>query len=405
MEFLKSITPKEAGEVLETFRTVPETETVDIEEALHRILSQDMVSPESIPSFSRSLVDGYALHAKDTYGGKETTPSFVSLKGEVGVGEEARLIVGDGESAYVSTGAMIPPGADAAVMDEHVRRLPDAIEVTRSVHKGENIIFQGEDIREGDVVLVRGKRLSPFDLGVLAALGFTNVPVYRRLVAGIISSGDEITPIVEKPPAGKVRDINRYTVSNLLRREDVTLRFLGIAADTIEEITEKLNLARECSLILVSGGSSKGERDFITASIERLGGKIMFHGINIRPGKPTIFATLRGKPVFGLPGHPASCAMVVVRFVLPFVRMLKGERDPMDERISGELTANVPSTLGMEEYMRVMVEDKAGTYLITPLFAKSSVISSLARSVGYVVIPEGREGYEKGERVEVFLFS
>jgi molybdopterin molybdotransferase len=404
MDFLKSVTAKEALETISSVQVSPEVEAVDLHESLDRVLARDITSREPIPPFPRSLVDGYAVRAKDTYGGKETSPSYLTVNGEVRVGEGTSLELRDGESAVVSTGAMIPAGADAAVMEEYVRRLPDGIEVTRSVHKGENVIHQGEDIRKGDLVLEKGKRLSPFDLGVLAALGCSKVPVFKKPVVCIISSGDEIVDVDQEPPVGRVRDINRYTVSNILVKEDAIVRFCGIARDTIDEITEKLLLARDCDLILVSGGSSKGERDFITASIERLGGIIIFHGINVKPGKPTIFGRLWGKPVFGLPGHPTSCIMVVIRFVVPLVRTLKGESSLPEAWGRCELTSNIPSSLGIEEYVRVTVEKGNETCYATPVFAKSSVISSLARADGYIVVPEGREGYEAGEKVEVHLF-
>jgi molybdopterin molybdotransferase len=289
-------------------------------------------------------------------------------------------------------------------MQEYTRRMGDAIEVTKTAYKGENIIFAGEDMKKGSKVLEKGKRLSPFDLGMLSALGVSKVPVYKTPVVGLISSGDEIVTIDQTPALGKIRDINRYTISNMLKKEDSIVKFIGIVKDNIGDITEKLVSARECNMILVSGGSSKGERDFITASIDKLGGEIIFHGVNIKPGKPVIFAKLWGKPVFGLPGHPTSCIMVMVRFVLPLVRNLKGEYGHEEKRGSGMLTTNIPSTYGIEEYVRVTVEYTDGRYYITPIFAKSSVISSLSDAAGYVVIPEGREGYEKAEEVEVHWF-
>jgi molybdopterin molybdotransferase len=191
----------------------------------------------------------------------------------------------------------------------------------------------------------------------------------------------------------------------MLKRTGSDVSFIGIARDDPEDIKEHFISAREDDMILVSGGSSKGERDYITTSIEQLGGKILFHGINIKPGKPTIFASLWGKPVFGLPGHPVSCSMALTRFVLPLVRRLQGETGEEEKRTTGILTTNIPSSYGIEEYVRVAVAYNEKGCNITPLFAKSSVISSLSRASGYIIVPEGREGFEQGQEVVAYYFE
>jgi molybdopterin molybdotransferase len=282
--------------------------------------------------------------------------------------------------------------------------MPGAVEITRAVYQGENICHEGEDIQKGKIVLRKGKSITSFDMGILAALGVSKVPVYKRSEVAVISSGDEIVGIEETPPFGKVRDINRYTVSGLLKKEGVHVTFLGHAKDSVQQITEKLELAKDYDIILISGGSSKGERDFVTASIEKLGGEIIFHGINIKPGKPTIYGKLFGKPIFGLPGHPGSCVMVTMRFVLPLVRRLQGKMIYGERTVGGILTTNVPSSYGIEEYVRVTLEKTDESRLVTPIFSKSAVISSLAQADGYIIVPEGTEGLEKGEAVEVYFF-
>ncbi len=404
MEFLKSITPKAALDIIHAFPITLIMETVDIEDALNLVLAEDIVSGEDIPPFSKSLVDGFAVLAKDTYGAKETSPLFLTVNGRVDIGKETDIVLEEGQCAGISTGAMIPDGSDGIVMEEHVRRLPDAVEITKTIHKGENICFRGEDIARGDMVLRKGRKLSPFDLGILSALGIARVPVFKSPEVAVISSGDEITAIDETPPPGKIRDINRYTVSSLLRKEGFNITFKGIARDSVKEITEKLLSAQKYDTILISGGSSKGERDYITDVIEKLGGSILFHGVNIKPGKPIIFGKLWDKPIFGLPGHPNSCIMAAIKFVLPILQRLKGE--PMQDKkgIASLLTTNIPSSYGIEEYARVSVEIVNGVSYATPIFAKSSVISSLARASGYIIIPESTEGFEKDEEVEVYSF-
>ena len=404
MDFLTSIRAAEALGVIASFSLKPpETVEVSIEEASARILAADIIAPEDIPPFSRSLVDGYAVKAKDTYGARESMPALLAPKGEVPVGEITEIRVADGEAVYVATGAMVPSGADGVVMQEQARPSAQDLEVTASVRRGENICFKGEDIGKGDAVLHKGTPLSPFDIGVLAALGITRAPVFCQPLVGLLSSGNEVVPADTLPPAGKIRDINTHTISNLLRARGCSILLGGIAEDSLEDLSGKLSSMRECDMILLSGGSSKGQADFVTAAVEKLGGEVLFHGINIRPGKPTIFASLWGKPVFGLPGHPVSCSMVVLRFVLPLVARMKGETCPVRScSVRGILGTNVPSSYGVEEYVRVKTERQEGSLVVTPIFGKSSVISTLSKADGFFVVPEGAEGLEAGVEVEVY---
>ena len=406
MEFLTAVTSDEALRIIGSF-PFPERKMEDIrpDEALGRILAEEVVASEDIPPFARSLVDGFAVRVKDIYGARETTPALLVAKGEVKVGEETTLLVRPGEAVYVATGAMLPEGADGVVMQEQTRQTGHDVEVTRTVYKGENICFRGEDIKKGSPVLAKGKKLSPFDIGVLAALGVTRVAVYPTPRVALISSGDEIVPVDVTPPPGKVRDINRYTISGLMALASCSVLFMGIATDTIEDITQRLEAAKDSDLIVLSGGSSKGQSDFVTRAIERLGGKILFHGINVRPGKPTIFGTLWGKPVFGLPGHPVSCSLIVLRFVFPLLTLLSGEGRPNLRTVKARLDVNVASSYGIEEYVRVKLSVVDGDYVVEPLFAKSSVISMLAAADGYIIVPEGAEGLEQGEEVEVFTLG
>lgn len=405
MEFLTAITAQEALEKINAFPVSLHTEVVSLYESLGRITAEDILAHENIPPFSRSLVDGYAIKVKDAQGAKETNPALLLYKGEIRIGEETTSVLEDGSCIYVSTGAMMPEGADGVVMQEYTRRMRDAVEITKTIHRGENIIFTGEDIKTGNTILKKGRRLNPFDLGILAALGMADVWAYKKLNIALFSSGDEIVPVDQKPASGQIRDVNRYSVENILKKTGAKISFIGIARDNPEDIQEHLSAARGSDMILVSGGSSKGERDYITTSIEQLGGTILFHGVNIKPGKPTIFARLWDKPVFGLPGHPVSCIMAMTRFVLPLTRRLQGEEGARDKRTTGVLTTNIPSSYGIEEYVRVTVNYDEKGCSVTPLFAKSSVISSLSLASGYIIVPEGREGFEKGEEVVVHYFD
>jgi molybdopterin molybdotransferase len=402
-EFLHLIAPQKALRVIRDFPVLPAAEEIVTGDALGRVLARDVLSTESIPPFPRSLVDGFAVKASDTYGAKETNPVFLAITGEVRIGDGTDITIEPGQAVTVSTGSMVPHGAEAAVMQEYTHRTGNSLEVKRSVRKGENIIGRGEDIKEAAKVLHRGEKISLFSLGVLAALGVSRVSVFKRPDVAVISSGDEIVALDRQPRFGQIRDINRYTLSGLLAEEGADTVFLGITKDETEDICRLLVSARHSDMILISGGSSKGERDLVVAAVEQLGGRILFHGIKTRPGKPTIFGELWGKPLFGLPGHPVSCIMVALRFVTPLLRIMQGT-PPGDPGLTvrGILTTNIPSTPGMEECVPVAcTKGKTGLLQVVPLFTKSSAISPLARASGYVVVPEDREGLEKHEEVEV----
>ncbi len=401
-EFLTSVTVREAFTQIGAITFDPSDEMIELDSAAGRVAAEDMPSAEAIPGFARSLVDGYALLVKDVQGARETNPAFLKMRGEVMIGLPAGIPVKEGSCVRVSTGSMVPEGSDGVVMQEYVRAMDDEVEITRPVHRGENIVYAGEDVSIGSIVVRRGKRITPFDAGVLAAIGRGRVRVFKRPRVALLSSGDEIVPVDENPPFGKVRDINRHTVSALVKSSGSHVDFAGLARDNIEDITEKLSAAAGYDCILISGGSSKGERDYITDSIQKLNGEILFHGINIKPGKPTIFGRLFGKPIFGLPGHPVSCAMVTVKFVVPLLKRMAGEDPGPSLVLTGLLTTNVPSSYGIEEYVRVRIVKRDDICLVEPVFAKSSVISSLSAAHGYIIIPEGVEGLEKNECVEVY---
>lgn len=403
-EFLTSVTVQEAFALIGKNQYSVGTEVIALDNAWGRIAAQDIFSPEAIPAFPRSLVDGYGVISKDTQGARETTPAFLRLSGEVRIGEVAGSFVTDGNCVRLSTGSMVPKGADSVVMQEYVRAMDGEVEVTRPVHKGENVVYAGEDISEGQIILSRGTKIGPFHSGTLAATGMAYVPVFARPKIALLSSGDEIVAIDETLPFGMIRDVNRYTLAALIRSSGAELQFSGIVRDTIEDITEKMSAASGDDMILVSGGSSKGERDHIIDAIESIGGEIIFHGVNIKPGKPTIFGTISGKPVFGLPGHPVSCAMAAIRFVLPLLKLMTHDASAAPIPVTGYLATNVPSSYGIEEYIRVKLSETNNGRLVTPIFAKSSVISSLSQADGYIIVPEGVEGLEKDEHVEVHQF-
>ena len=400
-EFLHLTTPRKAHSIIRRLPAALRTKSIDLANASGRVLAEDVVSAEAIPPFARSLVDGFAVKARDTYGARETGPAILRYAGEVFIGEETGLKLTAGQCIYVNTGSMVPAGAEAVVMQEYARAHGDEVEITRPVRAGENIIHRGEDVEKGKRILLSRSLITPFHAGVLASLGISRVKVFDKPLVRIISSGNEIVAIDVSTEGGKIRDINRYTLSSVVRLGGAAAEFSGIARDDIDEVKEVLQASLHSDLVLISGGSSKGEHDVIIDAMEGLGGKILFHGLNIKPGKPTALGTIGGVPVFGLPGHPLSCMMVAVHFVMPFLWRLQGLDNYAGKRVAAPLTTNIPSIPGVEEYIGVSLKEGRTGYRASPIFTKSSAISPLSLADGYIVIPAESGGLEKGDTVEV----
>lgn len=375
-------------------------EPVPLIEALHRILAEDVRADGDIPGFTRSVVDGYAVRAADTTGSSDTIPSMFPLRGRVAMGASASTPLRSGECIYVPTGGILPEGADAVVMIEHAEQIGKEILVKKPVAHGENVLFFNEDFSSGDVVCKRGRRLSPQDIGVLAAAGCIDVPVVRIPKIGILSTGDELVPVNVRPLPGHVRDVNSYVVASFVREQGCTPILYGIVQDDREALRSAIsNATAECDAVLISGGSSKDDRDMVAAII-REQGEVLIHGIAISPGKPTIVGRWGNIPVIGLPGHPASAFIVLVVIVRHLIAGMTGDRESGVRSVQATLGQNVSSSRGREDYVRVAVRDG----IATPLFGKSGLLNTLVKSSGVVRIPAEREGLETGTLVEVIVW-
>ncbi len=290
-------------------------ESVPLAAALHRILAKDVYADVDIPGFTRSVVDGFALRAADTTGSGDAAPSIFIFRGRVAMGMSSDITVQPGECIYVPTGGILPAGADAVVMIEHAEQLDGEVLVRKPVAYGENVLFFNEDFSRGDVVCAGGKKLSPRDIGVLAAAGCTEIAVIRKPKIGIISTGNELVPVSQKPLPGQVRDVNSYVVASFVQERGCTPLLIGIVPDDRDTLRSAISMATaECDAVLISGGSSKDERDMVAAVIGELG-EVLIHGIAISPGKPTIIGRIEKIPLIGLPGHPASAYIVLIAIV------------------------------------------------------------------------------------------
>ncbi|ACL15548.1 molybdopterin molybdotransferase MoeA [Methanosphaerula palustris] len=404
-KFLQVVSVQEAVQTITSIARPVSTETIPLEEAGGRVLAEDVTADLDIPGFTRSVMDGYAVIAAETSGAGEALPTILRCTGRVLMGEGTTAPIRRGECVYVPTGGMIPPGADAMVMIEYTEELGDQVLVQKPVAPGENLILQGEDFKAGEQVLPGGTRLSPQDVGALAAVGRTRVEVYRRPLIGIISTGNEVVPVGTTPSGSQVRDVNSYLCRTVAESCGCRTRSYGIVRDEEEALAEVLNRAAvETDGVLISGGSSKDARDHGATVIARAG-SVLVHGVALAPGKPTIIGKAGAVPVIGLPGHPASAYVVLMVLGIHLFGGLTGG-GPRPSRVeTAVLNVNIPSTRGREDYIRVSLDRDDGKKTVaTPLFGKSGLLNTLVRSDGLIRIPAGAEGMEAGTPVEVLLW-
>jgi len=399
--FLNVIPVAEAVATVIRISCKPSMETVPVESVTGRILAAAVTADTDIPGFDRSVVDGYAVRAADTAGAGDAIPALLHSAGRIAMGrQDAKISVGPGTCAYIPTGGVLPAGADAVVMVEYTEEASDTVLVKKSVSHGENVLLCDEDFKKGETVFLAGRRVSPQDAGVLAACGCATVPVAKKPVVGIISTGNELVPVTMVPGPGQVRDANASMLAAYLTEYGCVPRLYGIIADEREAFDAILTRALpECDIVLLSGGSSKDDRDMTAAVIAAMG-EVLVHGIAIAPGKPTIIGRIGGKPVFGLPGHPASAFVVLIAIVRPLIDRMLGIPRPLQRTKMATIAVNIPSQRGREEYVRVRLDNGVAT----PLFGKSGLLNTLIRSDGLIRIPAGAEGLEQGSVVEVILW-
>jgi molybdopterin molybdotransferase len=323
------------------------------------------------------------------------------------MGAAPAFSIGRGECALIHTGGMLPDGADAVVMLEHTQTSrPGEVEILRAVPEGENVLLAGEDVRAGEVVLPAGMRLEDAQIGGLMALGILEVDVVRQPRVGILSSGDEVIPPEQSPLSGQVRDVNSYSLSALVERHGGLAHRYGIVPDRPDALREFLRRALdECDAVIITAGSSASTRDFTASVINEMGAPgVLVHGVNVKPGKPTILGVCEGKPVIGLPGNPVSALVIARLFVVPVLHHLLGySGGRWQPAVRAILTVNLASQAGREDYVPVQLIQKDGRVFAEPVFYKSNLIFTLARADGLVKIPSSATGLGGGEEVEVQL--
>jgi len=408
-EFFQVLPVADALALLDSrWQPQPRVETIATAAALDRVLAADLRSPEQVPAFRKSTVDGYAVRGSDTFGTSQSLPAFLQLRGELKMGEAPGDDIGVGDALLIHTGGMLPASADAVVMLEYAQTVDqDEIEVMRAAAPGENVIQAGEDVAEGALVLPRRHRLRAQDIGGLLAVGISEVDVLSPPRVGILSCGDELAPPEASLTPGMVRDINAYTLSALAEKHDAAPMRLGIAADTIEDYRQhaEAGFAR-CDILLLSAGSSVSARDYTRDVINGLGEPgVLQHGLATKPGKPTIIAVCENKPVIGLPGNPVS-ALLVARQLLPhLIARYLGRRPPAPATRAARLSQRVASVTGREDWLPVKLSHADdGETLAEPIFGVSNLIFTLIGADGLLRVPLNIGGYEAGSIVDVQLF-
>jgi molybdopterin molybdotransferase len=434
-EFLTLLPPDEARHLLLSHLAgaLPASETIDSFLALSRVTAFDVSAPHPLPEFPRSTVDGYAVCAADTFGASESLPAYLTLIGEIPMGAPAALTLASTQCALIHTGGMLPDGADAVVMLEYTQTINHGehkahgedqnknsvnsvrsvvnpeIEISRAVAMGENVISIGEDVRAGQVVLPRGTSLREAEIGGLMALGIVNLRVARKPRVGLISSGDEVVEPNQPAGPGQVRDINSYTLAALITRGGGEPVRYGIVPDDFAALQTMARVAlAECDVVVITAGSSASTRDMTADVIRTLGEPgVLVHGINTRPGKPTILGAADGKAVIGLPGNPVSALVNGFLFVVPVIEKLLGALPRPRPTVMARLTVNLASQAGREDWWPVKLitnhQSPITAYNADPIFGKSNLIFTLATADGLLRIPPDATGLSAGELVEVVL--
>jgi molybdopterin molybdotransferase len=408
-EFLDLLPPPDALALLMSHLTPKRAaERIKSTEALGRVTAEAVIAPSPLPAFPRATVDGYAVLAADTHGASESLPAYLTIAGEVLMGVEPGFSLARAQCAVIHTGGMLPPGSDAVVMIEHTQpSRPGEVEILRAVASAENVLKVGEDVTAGQQVIEKGVRLRPAEIGGLMALGIMEISVARRPRVGLISSGDEVVPPEREPRPGQVRDVNAYAIGALIQQAGGEPVRYGIVPDREEALrTAAIRALQECDLLVITAGSSASTRDLTAQVVSDLGQPgVLVHGVNVRPGKPTILAVCQGKAVIGLPGNPVSALVIAGLFVIPVVEACLGlSRFGPKPSVQARLAVNLPSQAGREDWVPVRLEQAPDGLLAEPVFGKSNLIFSLAHADGLVRIPADATGLPAGDVVEVNLF-
>ncbi|MGD8565145.1 MAG: molybdopterin-binding protein [Candidatus Bathyarchaeota archaeon] len=375
-------------------------ESIPISEASYRVLAEDILADINVPPFNRAAMDGYAVRSEDTLGASQHQPRTLKLVGILHAGMSTERKLHKGECVQIATGSPTPDSTDAVVMVEFTEREGDIIKISKPVYSGANISPMGEDIQKGQTVLKREEQLTPARLGASAALGIGDLKVYQKPRILVVPTGTEIQQMGKPLEKGQIYDVNSYTISSIIEDNGCKPERSSSVPDKIENLRALIKSSHSYDMIVFSGGSSVGERDLVTNIIKELG-TILFHGIQIKPGKPTLFALISDKPVFGMPGYPTSCLLNTYLFLIPAIRQMARLPPKTSKSKNTKLGKRVVSSSGRTQFLPVKLMEN----MAYPVFKQSGAITSMTKADGYIRIPINVDTLEKDQEVEVHLFD
>ena len=407
-EFFNVRSPSQAFEDLRPHLSpITKSEVTPTASSLGRVIAEEVRSPEDLPAFPRSSMDGFSVRARDTFGASESLPALLEVVDDIPTGRSSETALYAGQAAVAYTGGMLADHADAVVMVERTQPADSrSIEVLRPVAPGENVIHAGEDVCAGEFLFRPGHTIRPQDIGGLLALGISDVPVLKRPRVAIVSTGDELVSPDTRPERGQIRDINTYTIAARVTQCGAQPIIIGLIAD---EYTPQLEAARRginsADILIFSAGSSLSSRDMTASVFNQLGEPgVLLHGISIKPGKPTIVAVADGKPLFGLPGNPVSALVVFDLLVAPAIHVLSGaSNQPVANTVDAILAVDVPSESGREDHVPVKLYNLDSVLSAKPVFGKSNLIYTLINSDGLIRVPADSGGLYASQKVSVLL--
>ena len=408
MKFLQTIKVEEFKKIL---RSIPKIKTsveiIPLEEAYNRVLFRDIVSPIDVPHFRKSRMDGYAVIAENTFLAEEDHFIEFELIETIPAGEKPQNQLSTGQCSYVATGAAIPEKADGVVMVEFSEKIEDKILISKAITPGTHVIEIGHDIQKEQIIVKKDRLIDLATLGVLASCGIRELPVYEKLKVGLISTGNElVSDNVVELEIGKIFDVNSIILKKAIENTGVSVEFYGIIKDEFNELKHAIDIAlKNCDIVILSGGTSKGEGDLGPKVLAEYEDKeIMVHGVRIKPGKPIIFTKFGKEMIFILPGYPTSALSCYYVFIENFLRRNSGY--PLKESFSKQLEVGerIYSTIGRHEFKTIQIKDVNGVKKIFPIKTGSEAISTMFYADGYVEIGELESIIEKGEKKRVYFF-
>jgi molybdopterin molybdotransferase len=386
--------------IAETVRPIDRVERVRIDQADKRVVARPVVASDDVPPFARAAMDGYAVVAEDSFGASSMDGRVLTCIETVFTGQVPTRRLDRGQCTEIATGAPLPVGATAVVMVEETDKAGDGtVRIFSPVYPGQNLTRQGADIQAGQHVLAPGDVLNPSRIGAIAALGLLEVEVYARPRVAILSTGNEVVDPGQPLEPGHIYDINKFTLSAVIRAHGGEPVPYPTAPDTLDDLERALNACVEDDLVIFSGGSSVGERDLIMDAVHKLG-QVLFHGIAVKPGKPTLFGIIRGTPVFGMPGYPTSCLSNAYMLLIAPLRRMARLPPAMPRTVQLPVAQRIVSTTGRHQFYTVRIIEGVAH----PAFKASGDITSMSQADGYIEIPAQTDLVEKGQVVDVTLF-